>query len=175
VQRASGTVATRQRPLHYLEVLEPETPASVLPFPSEKAGPRLAYSRCERCKTGLSTVVRQSPEGPELSCVSVSSMANYRFRRCCASRPRPRDWRFPAQDSGGRRQFHLLWWQALGRISAEEHTNIFLDEPGGVIGPQDHACVKAQRRIGKRLYHYSLGMKVCRGRLRKDLQSLGAG
>jgi hypothetical protein len=24
------------------------------------------------------------------------------------------DWRLPAQDLGGRRQFHLLWWQPLG-------------------------------------------------------------
>ena len=43
---------------------------------------------------------------------------------------------------GGQRQFHLLWRQVLGGISAEEHANIFLDEPGTVIGPKDHACVK---------------------------------
>jgi hypothetical protein len=98
-------------------------------------------------------------------------MVNYRFRRCCALRPRPRDWRFPAQDSGGRRQFHLLWSQALGRISAEEHTNIFLDEPGGVIGPQDHVCVEAQRRIGERLYDHTVSMKTCRRRLRKESYS----
>ncbi len=71
------------------------------------------------------------------------------------SRARWRDWRFPVEDLGGHRQFHLLWGQALGRISAEEHTNIFLDEPGGVIGSQDDACVEAQRRIGKRLYHHA--------------------
>jgi hypothetical protein len=63
----------------------------------------------------------------------------------------------------------------LGGISAKEHAHIFLDEPGGVIGSQDHACVEAQRRIGKRLYDHALSMKARRGRLRKDLQSLAAG
>jgi len=58
------------------------------------------------------------------------------------------------------RQFHLLWSQVLGRISAEEHTNIFLDEPGAVIGSQDHAGVEAQRRVGKRLYDYAIGMNM---------------
>lgn len=57
-----------------------------------------------------------------LICAGISSMANYRFLPCCASSPRRRDWRFQAQDLGGDRQFHLLGWQALGRISAEEHT-----------------------------------------------------
>ena len=89
------------------------------------------------------------------------------------SRPRGRDWRFPVQDSGGRRQFHLLWWQALGRISAEEHTNIFLYEPGGVICSQDHACVEAQRRIGERLYDHTVSMKACRRRLRKAWRCCG--
>jgi hypothetical protein len=59
-------------------------------------------------------------------------------------------WRFPAQDLGGRRQFHLLWWQALGGISAEEHTNIFVHEPGGVIGSHDPRVFdqKPQRIVG---------------------------
>ena len=38
-------------------------------------------------------------------------------------------WPFTDQDLGGDRQFHLVWWQALGGISAEEHAHIFLDEP----------------------------------------------
>jgi hypothetical protein len=42
-----------------------------------------------------------------------------------------RDCRFPAQNWGGRRQFDLLWWQALGRIFAEERSNVFVYEPGG--------------------------------------------
>src|ERR1700730_732305 len=75
------------------------------------------------------------------------------------SRPRRWDWRFPAQDLGGRRQFYLLWWHALWRIFAEEHSNIFLYEPGGVIGSQDHACVEAQRRIGERLYDHAESKK----------------
>jgi hypothetical protein len=41
-------------------------------------------------------------------------------------------------------------------------------EPGAVIGSQDHACVEAQRRIGKRLCNYAVSMKVCRGRLGKN-------
>ena len=59
---------------------------------------------------------------------------------------------FTDQHLGGDRQFHLVWWQALGGISAEEHAHIFLYEPRGVIGSQDHTCVEAQRRIGKRFY-----------------------
>jgi hypothetical protein len=50
---------------------------------------------------------------------------------------------------GGDRQFHLVRWQSLGGISAEEHAHIFLHEPRGVIGSKDHTCVEAQRRIGK--------------------------
>jgi hypothetical protein len=34
---------------------------------------------------------------------------------------------------------------------------IFVYEPGGVIGSQDHACFEAQRRIGKRFYHHIVG------------------
>jgi hypothetical protein len=82
----------------------------------------------------------------------------------CWSRPRRRDWHFPAQDLGGRRQFHLLGWQALGQISAKEHADIFLYEPGGVIGSQDHACVEAQRRIGKWLYDYTVSIYKDAGR-----------
>src|ERR1035438_1076275 len=63
------------------------------------------------------------------------------------SRTRRRYSCFPAQDSGGRRQFHLFWWQALGGIFAKEHSNVFFYEPGGVISSQDHACFEAQRRI----------------------------
>jgi hypothetical protein len=77
--------------------------------------------------------------------------------------------------SGGQRQFHPLWRQALGCISAEEHPNIFVYEPGGVIGSHDHACFETQQRIGKRLYDHTVRMKACRRRLRKDLQWLAAG
>jgi len=84
------------------------------------------------------------------------------------SMARRRDWRFPAQDSGGQRQFHLLWWQALGRIFSEEHSDVFLYEPGGVVSSQDHACLEAQRRIGKRLYHHTVSMNPSRHRLCKD-------
>ena len=62
----------------------------------------------------------------------------------CCSRARRRGCPFQAQDSGGRRQFHLLWWQALGRIFAEEHSNEFVYEPGVIIGSHDHACFEAQ-------------------------------
>lgn len=48
----------------------------------------------------------------------------------------------------------------LGRISTEEHANIFLNEPGRVIGSQDHTCVEAQRRVGKRLYDYAISMNI---------------
>jgi hypothetical protein len=79
-----------------------------------------------------------------------------------------RDRRFQAQDLGGDRQFHLVRWQSLGGISAEEHAHIFLYEPRGVIGSQDHTCVEAQRRIGKRFYDHPISMKAGRGRLRKN-------
>ena len=78
----------------------------------------------------------------------------------CCSRARRRVCPFPAQDSGGLRQFHLLWWQALGRIFAEEHSNVFVYEPGVVIGSHDHACFEAQRCIGKRLYDHTVSMKA---------------
>jgi hypothetical protein len=84
----------------------------------------------------------------------------------CCSRAQGRDWRFPAQNLGGRRQFHLLWWQALGRIFAEEHSNVFLYEPGGVIGSQDHACFEAQRCIGNGHYDHTVRMKASRSGLR---------
>ena len=48
---------------------------------------------------------------------------------CCASSPRRTYWPFTDQHLGGDRQFHLVCWQALGGISAEEHAHIFLDEP----------------------------------------------
>jgi hypothetical protein len=51
----------------------------------------------------------------------------------------------------------LFWWQALGGIFAKEHSNVFLYEPGGVVGSQDHACFEAQRRIGKRLAGVLIG------------------
>ena len=35
---------------------------------------------------------------------------------------------------------------------AEEHSDIFLYEPRGIIGSQDHIGVEAQRRIEKRLH-----------------------
>ena len=75
---------------------------------------------------------------------------------------------FSAQDSGGQRQFHLLWWQALGCIFAEEHSNVFLYEPGGVVGSQDHACFEAQRCIRKGLYDHTVRMKAWRSGLRED-------
>jgi hypothetical protein len=62
----------------------------------------------------------------------------------------------------------LVWWQALGRKLAEEHSNVFLYEPGGVVGPQDHARLEAQRCIGKRLYDHTVSMNLSRHRLRKD-------
>jgi len=34
-----------------------------------------------------------------------------------------------------------LAWVAGGRIFAEEHANVFVDEPGAVIGPYDHAMI----------------------------------
>jgi hypothetical protein len=84
------------------------------------------------------------------------------------SRARLRDCPFPAQDSGGRRQFHLLWWQALGLIFAEEHSNVFVYEPGVIIGSHDNARFEAQRCIGKRLYDHTVSMKASGRRLRKD-------
>jgi hypothetical protein len=35
--------------------------------------------------------------------------------------------------------------------------------------------LKHNDAFGKRLYYYTISMKACRGRLRKVLQSLGAG
>jgi hypothetical protein len=84
------------------------------------------------------------------------------------SMARRRDWRFPAQDAGGRRRLHLPWWQALGCIFAEEHSNVFLYEPGGVVGSQNHACFEAQRCIRKRLYYHTGSMNPSRHRLSKD-------
>ena len=75
---------------------------------------------------------------------------------------------FRADNSGGQRQFHSPWWQALGCIFAEEHSNVFLYEPGGVVGSQDHACFEAQRCIGKQLYDHTVRMKAWRSRLRED-------
>jgi hypothetical protein len=69
------------------------------------------------------------------------------------------DWRFPAQDLGGRRQFHLLWWQALGRISAEEQANIFLYVPEVLSALKITHVLKHKRRIGKRLCDYAISMK----------------
>jgi hypothetical protein len=67
---------------------------------------------------------------------------------------------FQADNLGGQGQFHSLWWQALGRILAEEHSNVFLYEPGGVIGSHDHAGFEAQRRVGKRLYDHTVSMNI---------------
>jgi len=75
---------------------------------------------------------------------------------------------FHADNSGGQRQFRWLWWQALGRIFAEEHSNVFLYEPGGVVGSQDHACFEAQRCIGKQLHDHTVRMKAWRSGLRED-------
>jgi len=47
-------------------------------------------------------------------------------------------------------------------------TDVFLYEPGRVVSSQDHACLEAQRRIGKRLYHHTFCMNPSRHRLRKD-------
>ena len=41
---------------------------------------------------------------------------------------------FSSPKLGGQRHFHSLWWQALRRIFAEEHANVFVYEPGCVIG-----------------------------------------
>ena len=57
-----------------------------------------------------------------------------------------------SQGSSGRRQFHLHWGKALRRISTEKHSDVFLYEPGGLIGSRDHACPKAQGRLGKRVH-----------------------
>ena len=46
---------------------------------------------------------------------------------------------FQADNSGGHRQSNWLWWYALGCTFAEEHFKRILYEPGGVVGPQDHA------------------------------------
>jgi hypothetical protein len=75
---------------------------------------------------------------------------------------------FQADNSGGHRQSNWLWWYALGRILAEEHSNVFLYEPGGVVGSQDHACFEAQRCIGKQLYDHTVRMKAWRSGLRED-------
>jgi hypothetical protein len=75
---------------------------------------------------------------------------------------------FRADNSGGQRQFHSPWWQALGCIFAEEHSNVFLYEPGGVVGSQDHAGFEAQRCIGKQLYDHTVRMKSWRSGLRED-------
>jgi hypothetical protein len=91
------------------------------------------------------------------------------------SRARRRDWRFPVQDSGGWRRLYLLGWQALGRKLAEEHANVFVYEPGAVVGSHNHACLEAQRRIGTRLYDHTVRMKACCRRLREDLQWLAPG
>jgi hypothetical protein len=78
---------------------------------------------------------------------------------------------FQADNWRGQRRSHPHWWQALGRIFTEEHSNVFLYEPGGVVGSQDHACSEAQRCIGKGLYDHTVSMKACRRRVRKDVSS----
>ena len=98
----------------------------------------------------------------------IEHIRRLRANLMCWSMARRREWGLPAQDLGGRRQLHLLWWHALGRIPAEEHTNVFLYEPGGVVGSQDHACFEAQRCIGKRLYDHTVRMKAWRSGLRED-------
>lgn len=89
--------------------------------------------------------------------------------RC--SRARRRVCPFPAQDSGGRRQFHLLWWQALGRVFAEEHSDVFVYEPGVIVSSHDHACFEAQRNIGNRLYDHTVSMNASGRRLCKNSDS----
>jgi hypothetical protein len=39
-----------------------------------------------------------------------------------------------------------------------------VDEPGAVIGSQDHACVEAQRRIEKGLYDHTVSIYKDAGR-----------
>jgi hypothetical protein len=56
------------------------------------------------------------------------------------------DWGLPVQDSGGGRQFHFLWWQALGRIFAEEHSII-----EGSEVPSDLGLNEELRNIGRRI------------------------
>jgi len=74
------------------------------------------------------------------------------------SRARRTDCLFQADNSGGHRQSNWLWWYALGCTFAEEHSNVFLYEPGGVVGSQNHACFEAQRCIRKRLYDHTGSM-----------------
>ena len=78
------------------------------------------------------------------------------------------DYLFQADNSGRQRQFYSLRWQALGRIFAEEHSNVFLSEPEGVVGSQDHACFEAQGCIGKGLHDHAVRMKAWRSGLRED-------
>jgi hypothetical protein len=51
---------------------------------------------------------------------------------------------------------------------AEEHSNVFVYEPGVIIGPHYHACLEAQRCIGKRLNDHTVSRKASVDRLRKD-------
>ena len=60
------------------------------------------------------------------------------------SRARRRDCRFQADSSGGQPQFHLLWWQALGRIFAEEGPDELVCQSGIVVGSHDHARLETQ-------------------------------
>src|SRR5260370_25369306 len=49
-----------------------------------------------------------------------------------------------ADNSGGQRQFHLLWRPALGSMSAEERADKFVDQPRIIAGSHDHRCFKLQ-------------------------------
>jgi hypothetical protein len=52
--------------------------------------------------------------------------------------------------------------------AAEQDPNVFVYEPGVIIGSHDHACFEAQRCIGKRLYEHTVSMKTSGRRLGKD-------
>ena len=105
------------------------------------------------------------PSKPSILCSLAPAS---RPRQAMLSPARGTNCLFPADNSSSQRQFRSLWWQALGCIFAEEHSNVFLYEPGRVIGSQDHACFEAQRCIGKQLYDHTVRMKPWRSGLRED-------
>jgi hypothetical protein len=65
------------------------------------------------------------------------------------SRARRRDCRFQADNLGGQPQFHLLWWQALGRILAEEGPGELVCQSGIIVSSHNHTRLETQMRYQK--------------------------
>ena len=51
---------------------------------------------------------------------------------------------------------------------AQEHADVFIDQPGAVIGSQNHACFGAQSCFGKRPNDHTVRIDASRRRLRED-------